>query len=360
MNTLLVLQNSTGHAALTVNTTLIMTSEPHDDSQSLLSEIADRLSVALGVSVSVRDTENLASDATSWNQVIAGLPLPPLEAPQSGPEALVCKACGSAVTDGLCDAGNCIYAEWPQSIPASDLAELTPDLVAAKHGVIRAEAHSDDFAIVVPFFDAAAWFAAAEGDTILALANEGWGTCEEADRVAEHFEKLSHVAPLFGYISSKTARSHDIGFECIVSPADAQAWLRRNRYGLWARILCDEAAITVLPHEEANGTRWRWVSGEVTGTADFDSLDEACANAVSTLGLDNGEQVTTQSYLAFWSINAFSFEDGRDLRQIVGTPFFCDDNSYSANDIEAILALAVGETWQSPDYGKSHTVTRHR
>ena len=44
--------------------------------------------------------------------------------------------------------------------------------------------------------------------------------------------------------------------------------------------------------------------------------------------------------------------------EITGIKWFCEERGYDFEDITAIEALEVGETWISPDYGDSHQVIR--
>ena len=60
-------------------------------------------------------------------------------------------------------------------------------------------------------------------------------------------------------------------------------------------------------------------------------------------------------YSAYWG-NDF-FESG--TKKVVRY-FFSEERCYSKEDIAAINALAVGESWSSPDYGSAHTVNRLR
>jgi hypothetical protein len=59
-------------------------------------------------------------------------------------------------------------------------------------------------------------------------------------------------------------------------------------------------------------------------------------------------------YMAYWSKEAFFNE----LTNQVAQTFFTDGLGYDKDEIEAINALEVGETWQSNDYGSYHTAIR--
>lgn len=58
-------------------------------------------------------------------------------------------------------------------------------------------------------------------------------------------------------------------------------------------------------------------------------------------------------FSAYWSKDFFEFGTKKVVQY-----FFSEERCYSKEDIAAINALAVGETWRSPDYGSGHTVTR--
>lgn len=60
-----------------------------------------------------------------------------------------------------------------------------------------------------------------------------------------------------------------------------------------------------------------------------------------------------KTYEAYWGDDFF--ESGTRTEP---EDFFCADNCYEPEDIAAIQALQVGETWLCPDYGHHHTVTR--
>lgn len=60
-----------------------------------------------------------------------------------------------------------------------------------------------------------------------------------------------------------------------------------------------------------------------------------------------------KEFRAYWS-NDFCNPGTRQ----VSAAFFSVERSYSNDDIAAIGALEVGDTWQSKHYGSAHTVTR--
>ena len=139
------------------------------------------------------------------------------------------------------------------------------------------------------------------------------------------------------------------------------AWLRRQRYGLWAQMVCEEHGIRIVEAQEPEVEGYYdWLDdhGNACDTS-FICADEAAMDAVKRLGLDPHAPVTPL-YYAFWDVGAFYSPSGKDTRQILGPALFCDDLGYGEDDIADIAALAVGEVWESPDYGPYHTVRRIR
>ncbi|QUN31664.1 hypothetical protein KB879_35420 (plasmid) [Cupriavidus sp. KK10] len=65
------------------------------------------------------------------------------------------------------------------------------------------------------------------------------------------------------------------------------------------------------------------------------------------------EPLTMKLFSARWDT---SFEQRGEKVQLERD--FTTDAGYSAEDIERIPSLKVGESWTCPDYGRSHTVTR--
>lgn len=60
-----------------------------------------------------------------------------------------------------------------------------------------------------------------------------------------------------------------------------------------------------------------------------------------------------KKFRAYWSNDFYN----PGTRQ-VSARYFSVECSYSTDDIAAIEALAVGDTWKSQHYGFAHTVTR--
>lgn len=64
-------------------------------------------------------------------------------------------------------------------------------------------------------------------------------------------------------------------------------------------------------------------------------------------------KIKPKRFRAYWSNDFYN----SGTRQ-VSARFFSVKRSYSTDDIAAIGALAVGDTWKSQHYGSAHTVTR--
>lgn len=60
-----------------------------------------------------------------------------------------------------------------------------------------------------------------------------------------------------------------------------------------------------------------------------------------------------KKFRAYWSNDFYN----PGTRQ-VSARYFSVERSYSPDDIAAIRALSVGDTWKSQHYGLAHTVTR--
>jgi hypothetical protein len=97
-------------------------------------------------------------------------------------------------------------------------------------------------------FNAAEWFKDATDKEIFELAQQGWGQCEVADSVAEHFDsgnaRLEHVARAFEYLHSAN-QFKTLGYACSVDPDEAMYWLERRRPKLFKAI--QEEALTPTP-----------------------------------------------------------------------------------------------------------------
>jgi len=103
---------------------------------------------------------------------------------------------------------------------------------------IKAETHTDDFAIKVAF-DATAWFEQASDADILGLSAIEWGGDYAADDVARFFEdKNADVGRMFTYLSAKPLQisGDTCGFECHVDERDAMKWLAENKPELASKI----------------------------------------------------------------------------------------------------------------------------
>lgn len=346
---ILLLKNTEGGKALMVNGAFILDGDNTDDSGALVETVAERLAVATKIGLNVREFTPGPAAGWTWESVAA----------MSGAPITTCEKCGSKLhSDGLCPDLTCPYSDWPQCVSLDDMHALDADALCAKYGLIRAEAHSDD-RVIEATFEAHAWFIGASVEDILALAAEEWGTCEVADGVALHHETGPRLTLLFDYIHSKNAIQRDVGFECNVNSDDAMAWLRHQRPGVWAQILCSGAGVhfSQAEEDEIRGM-WDWIGphGDACDRS-FECLDEAALDAVQRLGLGDCSALTPL-YFAYWSVEAFLSPDGQDVRQIVGPALFCDALGYDADDISVIAALGIGQSWMSADYGPAHTVRR--
>ena len=351
-----LIKTPTGEVALVANHHLIIDGEPADDSATLVEQTGERLSVALDAPLEVVFIEPPTAE-WSWEGLIAQLALP---ATINSPTPGACAKCGTHLKGGMCDDETCPYSDWPQRVSASDMESMSADEIVAKYGLIRAEAHSDDRVFESAFF-AEGWFIGASEDQIKPLAGEEWGRCEEADAVARSAEKTPKACRLFEYVHARSAGGGEqIGFECTINPKDAMAWLRRQRYGLWAQLVCEEHGIRIVEAQEPKVKGMFQLDGHgYACDSSFICADEAAMDAVKRLGLDPHAPVTPL-YYAFWDIGAFYSPSGKDTRQILGSALFCDDLGYGEDDIGDIGALAAGEVWESPDFGPLHTVRRIR
>lgn len=349
-----LLKVSNGACALFVNHRFIINGDDADDSGRLTETLAENLAAALQVGLTVTgiQTDDLPSD-WSWESEYDRVGVRGVATPKD------CQKCGSKLhSDGLCCDLTCPYSDWPQSVSLEDMHTLDADALCVKYGLIRAEAHSDDHVIEAPF-EAHAWFVTASDADVLELVSEEWGYCEVADSVALDHETGPRLSLLFEYIHSKNAIQREIGFECSVNEDDAMAWLRRERAGLWARILCDKAGIRFSQAEEAEiSGMWDWI-GPHGGACDlsFESLDAAAIDAAQQQGLCS-DPLPSPLYAAYWSTEAFHSPNGEDTRQIIGPSLVCEALGYSPDEINEVAALSVGQSWMSTDYGPAHTLRR--
>lgn len=352
-----LIKTPTGEIALVVNRVLIIDGESEDDSAKLAEQTGERLSAALEIPLQVIQASP-ASAEWKWDELIAQVAMPVTHLPCA---PAVCVKCGTYLKGGMCEDEGCPYSDWPQQVAVIDLESMTPDEIVSKYGLIRAEAHSDDRVFEGEFF-AERWFIGATDDRIKALVAEEWGRCQEADDVARSAQHTPKLDRMFGYIHARNGgNGEQIGFECTINASDAMTWLRRQRYGLWAQLVCEENGVRIVEAQEAEvAGMYDWIDciGNACDTS-FMSADEAAMDAVKRLALDPHAPVTPLFY-AFWDTGAFYTAIGKDTRQIGGPALFGEALSYSDDDTAGIMALAVGEVWESPDYGPYHTVSRIR
>jgi len=97
--------------------------------------------------------------------------------------------------------------------------------------MIKAECHSDDFAVEVSF-DATEWFERATYKAILDLISCGWGGDYPSDDVAIFMaDKNQEIAYMFKYVELRSKIEH-LGFECHVDEDDATEWIKSNKPSL--------------------------------------------------------------------------------------------------------------------------------
>lgn len=80
-----------------------------------------------------------------------------------------------------------------------------------------------------------------------------------------------------------------------------------------------------------------------------------------TTDQQSGEAGTTagRAYRARWAAGTFKTDaDDVDDVKVVGLEYFSDDLGYDEDERADLAALALGETWEAPHYGESHTITR--
>lgn len=210
----------------------------------------------------------------------------------AGRDDLVCAKCGSALRGDYCSDVTCPYSDWPQRIPLSDLESMGAEDIARRHGVsrrvvIEARVH-DDLLCHDVWFDAVPWFMQASDEAILDLYEEGWERSEAADAVAEFFEsRLPEVARLFAYCRDSHAGRLHIGFQCEVDRDSAMVWLRQNRPGVWATLLCYEKDVSFIQAEEEEvAGMWDWMDHDGSPCdRSFFTMGEAALDAVAKLRL---------------------------------------------------------------------------
>lgn len=157
---------------------------------------------------------------------------------------------------------------------------------------VGAKAHSDDRVIDVAF-DCTRWFQQARHDDIMALNACGWQHDYPADSVAEFMADFDEDAKLiFTYLDILGKAKKECGFECEVSKSDAIAWLKENRKGTWATLICEVTEVRLIEsQDEANLGRWDWNDdrGNASETS-FATQGEVALNAVQELSLESASQ----------------------------------------------------------------------
>lgn len=219
-----------------------------------------------------------------WNTLSAALKQSP--APEAASAADTCKKCGSPVQHGYCTDISCVYSDYLQDVEYEQITDPQGERPERRMRV-PAEIHSDDYRFSGDFY-AEAWLAQASDEEILALADEEWRSCEEADSVGYFYEDTnSGIQSLLAYCHATQGSRNSIGFEVSVDERAALEWLRQNRPGLWAQILCrlNEVLLTPLLSRKRQRT-WGWAHRtrhqyDIT----FTSKEGAALDAVKCLDL---------------------------------------------------------------------------
>ena len=203
-----------------------------------------------------------------------------------------CQKCVSHLDGQYCSDNTCPYSEWPQSVPIDELQSISSEELRSKYGLvprvrIEAEVHDDDHRMSVNF-DAGAWFSQASDQEIIDLHETEWRGDEAADVVALFFEdKNEEIGALMVFCRSTQGTHHPVGFECSVNEDDAMDWLKHNRPGLWARLLCEKNGVwfSEAQEEEIKGM-WDWLDEHGNACShSFETIEDAAKNAVEVLEL---------------------------------------------------------------------------
>ena len=211
---------------------------------------------------------------------------------EAGQVNATCQKCGSHLDGQYCSDDTCPYSEWPQAVPIDELQSIPSEELRSKYGLtprvrIEAEVH-DDARLNLIVFDAGAWFNQASDQEIFDLHEIGWGGDEAADVVALFFEETNEdIGALIVFCRSTQGTHNALGFECSVNADNAMDWLKQNRHGLWARLLCEDNGVmfSEAQEEEIKGM-WDWLDEQ--GNAcdhSFETIEDAAKNAIEVLGL---------------------------------------------------------------------------
>ena len=112
--------------------------------------------------------------------------------------------------------------------------------------IIKAEVHSDDYAVEI-VFDAVSWFKQASRKEIIELVKCGFGGDYPADYVAEFYEK-NQTKDLFQYLHILNKEPNfECGFECHVDQDPALRWLRKNRPKIYKELVDSVLDLYNLP-----------------------------------------------------------------------------------------------------------------
>ena len=103
-------------------------------------------------------------------------------------------------------------------------------------GPVGAELRPDDGRLEATF-DAAAYLAAADPNSIVELADSGWGGSYAADEVAQHARAHDPaVEKVLAYCEAASTPENPMGYECAVDAAAALRWLAAARPDAYALV----------------------------------------------------------------------------------------------------------------------------
>lgn len=301
---------SCGRRALVVNHRRIAETAPGDDVE-FLPRLAENLAAATGTRLVSKAIES-PGDQWTWSDLLQPI------------LADLCVACGHRVVAGRCSNPDCRYHTWPQSVPEEDFETLSVAQLSRKHGLVCGEvrehgADPDEPAVLT--FDAADFVLSLEDSRLLRLL-------AASDTTASSIPLGADLVAALGMVS-KTHEGAEVHLH-----TDGLLWLLcKERYGVWLRFVC-AAHGYVLP--------------------DGPSPDEAARAWVLRHNLAPLARRDIPLFLSRRFAEPLAEPDCR----LVGSRVFSVGRGYGADEIEALHALSIGDTWSSPELGDAHTVTR--
>lgn len=152
---------------------------------------------------------------------------------------------------------------------------------------IPADVISDDHHFKARF-NANPWFIQASDEDILRLYRTGWGRSEVGDAIVHFCERRNpDIGDVMDYTQLRSKTNEPVGFECVVDPESAMAWLKAHRPTMHATILCAEEGVELLQAQQPEiAGRWDWIAdhGQCSDTS-FETQGEAALDAVRVLHL---------------------------------------------------------------------------